>query len=294
MAVLSTHQIPKPNFDKTGSKKKHIGLLAEARSDHTGLDDAIQVAEGLLNAIEQVGIDAMSTCMVLSYRKMLFKEINTSETLLAACQEKINKLTGIYSSSCPVTNQLKGSISSCKRKLIKTKKRSQHALPDRGLDTPTASPLVCSDAKSLKGFVSQDLEKIESERKQKMVEEILPYRIEEATEEPGRSVSTLKNPETSSTDYSGIQEMFMEAPASKTLNPTKPTCSKKLKYLQQQIPPNNLLKNQSMMMEQSTTCRISSMSRSRKDPMGKMTMTLAWSTMAHRSPEHMSMMQEPS
>ena len=72
---------------------------------------------------------------------MLFKEINASETLLAACQEKLNKLTDIYSSSCSVTNQLKASISSCKRKLIKTKKRSQHALPDRGLDTPTASPL---------------------------------------------------------------------------------------------------------------------------------------------------------
>ena len=55
MADLTTHQISKPNFGKTGSKKKHIGLLAEARSDHTGLDDAIQVAEGLLNAIEQVG-----------------------------------------------------------------------------------------------------------------------------------------------------------------------------------------------------------------------------------------------
>ena len=192
----------------------HIGLLAEARSDQTGLNDAIQVSEGLLNAIEQVEHNAMSTCMVLSYRKMLFKEIDASETLLAECQEKLNKLTDIYSSSCSVTNQLKASISSCKRKLIKTKKRSQHALPDRGLDTPTASPLVCSDAKSLKGFVSQDLEKIESERKQKMVEEILPYRIEEATEEPGRSVSTLKNPETSSTDYSGIQEMFMEAPGS--------------------------------------------------------------------------------
>ena len=33
--------------------------------------------------------------------------------------------------------------------------------------------LVCSDAKSLKGFLDQDLEKIESERKQKMVEEII-------------------------------------------------------------------------------------------------------------------------
>ena len=109
MAVLSTHQIPKPNFDKTGSKKKHIGLLAEARSDHTGLDDAIQVAEGLLNAIKQVGIDAMSTCMVLSYRKMLFKEINTSETLLAACQKKINKLTSIYSCSCPHPTSFGGS-----------------------------------------------------------------------------------------------------------------------------------------------------------------------------------------
>ena len=38
--------------------------------------------------------------------------------------------------------------------------------------------LVCSDAKSLKGFLNQDLEKIESERKLKMVEELLPYRIE--------------------------------------------------------------------------------------------------------------------
>ena len=54
---------------------------------------------------------------------------------------------------------------------------------------------------------------------------------------------------------------------------------------------NNLLKNQSMMMEQSTTCHISSMSRTRKNLMGMMTMTLAWSKMAHRSPEHMFMMQ---
>ena len=38
--------------------------------------------------------------------------------------------------------------------------------------------LVCSDAKLLKGFLDQDLEKIESERKQKMVEEMLPYRVE--------------------------------------------------------------------------------------------------------------------
>ena len=38
--------------------------------------------------------------------------------------------------------------------------------------------IVCSDAKSLKGFINQDLEKIESERKQKMVEEMLPYRLE--------------------------------------------------------------------------------------------------------------------
>ena len=130
MADLTTHQISKPNSGETGSKKRpdilkepqHIGLLAEARSDQTGLNDAIQVAEGLLNAIEQVEHNAMSTCMVLSYRKMLFKEIDASETLLAECQEKLNKLTDIYSSFCSDTNQLEASISSCKKKLIEIKK----------------------------------------------------------------------------------------------------------------------------------------------------------------------------
>ena len=38
--------------------------------------------------------------------------------------------------------------------------------------------LVCSDAKSLGGFINQDLEKIQSDRKQQMVEEMLPYRLE--------------------------------------------------------------------------------------------------------------------
>ena len=38
--------------------------------------------------------------------------------------------------------------------------------------------LVCSDAKSLKGLLHQDLDKIENERKQKMVEEMLQYRSE--------------------------------------------------------------------------------------------------------------------
>ena len=38
--------------------------------------------------------------------------------------------------------------------------------------------LIFSDARSLKGFLNQDLDKIENERKQKMVQERLPYRIE--------------------------------------------------------------------------------------------------------------------
>ena len=38
--------------------------------------------------------------------------------------------------------------------------------------------MVSCDAKSMSGFLNQDLEKIESERKQKMVEEIMPYNIE--------------------------------------------------------------------------------------------------------------------
>ena len=38
--------------------------------------------------------------------------------------------------------------------------------------------IVCSDAKSLGGFINQDLEKIKSDRKQQMVEEMLPYRLE--------------------------------------------------------------------------------------------------------------------
>ena len=48
-----------------------------------------------------------------------------------------------------------------------------------------------------------------------------------------------------------------------------------LKYLQQQILPNNLLRNQSTMMKQSTTCHTSSMSRAREilECMGMMIMT---------------------
>ena len=37
--------------------------------------------------------------------------------------------------------------------------------------------LICSNAKSLKGFLSQDLEKIENKRKQRMVEEMTPYNV---------------------------------------------------------------------------------------------------------------------
>ena len=132
MAELTTHQITKPNSGETGSKKRpdilkepqNIGLLAEARSDQTELNDAIQVVEGLLSAIEQVEHNALSTCMISSYGKMLSKEIDASETLLAKCQEKLNELTDIYSSFCSDTNQLEASISSCKRKLVKIKRRS--------------------------------------------------------------------------------------------------------------------------------------------------------------------------
>ena len=45
---------------------QNLVLLAEARSDQTALSDAVQVVEGLLSAIEQVGHDALSTCMISS------------------------------------------------------------------------------------------------------------------------------------------------------------------------------------------------------------------------------------
>ena len=38
--------------------------------------------------------------------------------------------------------------------------------------------LVYSDAKSLAGFLDQDFDKTENERKQKMVEELMPYNIQ--------------------------------------------------------------------------------------------------------------------
>ena len=38
--------------------------------------------------------------------------------------------------------------------------------------------LVCSDVKSMAGFLAQDLDKIANERNQKMVEEIMHYNVE--------------------------------------------------------------------------------------------------------------------
>ena len=63
MAEQTTHQTTKPKPGKTGSEKRpdilkepqNLCLLAEARSDQTGLNDAVQVVEGLLSAMEQVG-----------------------------------------------------------------------------------------------------------------------------------------------------------------------------------------------------------------------------------------------
>ena len=37
--------------------------------------------------------------------------------------------------------------------------------------------IVCWDAKSMAGFLSQDVDKIENEHEQRMVEKIMPYNV---------------------------------------------------------------------------------------------------------------------
>ena len=208
MVEQTSSQGTKPNPGKTGSETKTVSptrpnilkepqnlfLIAEARGSQTALHDAVQGVNRLLRTIEQAGHNGLPTCMIPSYVDRLSVRIDASKALLARSQEKLNELVNIYSSFCYDTHQLGANLFSCKEKFIEIKRRCQIFLPDKSLNTSTASTLKSPET-SPTGLGEHST----------------------PTSPPGQwgdsqNTSTMHEdpPHLELLDYSGIQEMFME------------------------------------------------------------------------------------
>ena len=94
--------------------------------------------------------------------------------IIAQFKDPQNKSLGLNIIACDSTTFKKGKRSPFKAELALV----HWALTKEDSKTRGARKiLVCSDAKSMAGFLFQDLDKIENERKQKMVEQLTPYNL---------------------------------------------------------------------------------------------------------------------